>query len=75
MRAIPGSQRTVNAFLGYCFENARDIVASQWTQITAVAAALLAQDTLTYEETLEVIAPGAKEMQRRRKVNRVKLEP
>ena len=60
MRAIPGSQRTVNAFLHYCFESARDIVDSQWPQVTAVAAALLAQDTLTYEETLEVIMPGAK---------------
>jgi ATP-dependent Zn protease len=60
MRAIPGSQRTVNAFLHYCFESARDIVDSQWPQVTAVAAALLAQDTLTYEETLEVITPGAK---------------
>ena len=60
MRAIPGSQRTVNAFLHYCFENARDIINSQWPQVTAVAAALLAQQTLTYEETLEVIMPGAK---------------
>ena len=59
MRAIPGSQRTVHAFLHYCFESARDIVDSQWPQVTAVADALLAQDTLTYEETLEVITPGA----------------
>ncbi len=58
MRAIPGSQRTVNAFLHYCFESARDIVDSQWPQVTAVAAALLAQGTLTYEETLEAITLG-----------------
>jgi hypothetical protein len=60
MRAIPGSQRTVNAFLHYCFESARDIIDSQWPQVAAVAAALLAQNTLTYEEALEVIMPGAK---------------
>ena len=49
---------TVNAFLHYCFESARDIIDSQWPQVTAVAAALLAQETLTYEETVEVIVPG-----------------
>lgn len=53
------SMSSAEAYLNYCFLTSRDLVNSHWREIEAVAEALLDRESLSHEETLEVITPGA----------------
>ena len=50
----------MEAYLRYCWCMAEELVEGRWRDIEAVAAALQVRKTLNYEETLEVISPGAR---------------
>ncbi|MGA2716857.1 MAG: hypothetical protein ABSG41_27530 [Bryobacteraceae bacterium] len=54
-----GSEETTNAFLHYCFCWARDLVAVRWKEVEAVAKALLKTETLSFDDVIETITPGA----------------
>jgi hypothetical protein len=59
------SFETLDAFQQYTFASAEGIVARQWKSIQAVAAALLERETLTYNETIDVIMPGTTALRER----------
>jgi ATP-dependent Zn protease len=50
-----GSQKTVEAYLHYCWCRSSDAVNARWAQIQAVAAALLERKTLTLDEVREIV--------------------
>jgi hypothetical protein len=53
-----GSMKTADAYLNFCCLTSGDLVASHWSEIETVAAALLKRRTLNHEEMLEVIMQG-----------------
>ena len=56
------SPDTVDAYLKFCYERAKDLVNGQWPYIERLAQALLEKRTLDYEDALEVIMPGRREL-------------
>jgi hypothetical protein len=54
------SKETIEAYLKYCCQRAKDLVDCSWSEIERLAQALVEKRTLDYEEALEVIAPGSK---------------
>ncbi len=61
---VGGSQDTVEAFLHFCFLRSRDLVQVNWGNIQAVAAALLKQERLTFDDVVETIMPGTLALRR-----------
>jgi Peptidase family M41 len=57
-----GSAKTTSAYLNFCFHASGDLVNTFWREIRAVAKALLKRETLSYDDTLEVIMPGMKDL-------------
>ena len=52
-------EETMEAYLHYCFLASRDLVATNWAAIKAVAAALLERQTLSRRDVIEAIYPGS----------------
>ena len=59
-----GSRKITEAYLHYCSLSSGDLVTSNWEQIEPVAVELLKQGTLKYEQTLEIVFPGANALRR-----------
>ena len=59
-----GPRKTTEAYLHYCFLSSSDLVTSNWRRIEAVVAELLKLGTLNYEQTLELVFPGANALRR-----------
>jgi hypothetical protein len=54
------NEKTVEAYLHYCWCVAGDWVDCHWTMIEALAAALLKYETVPYRDLMEIILPKAK---------------
>lgn len=62
---LGGSAETVEAYLRYCWCRSNDLVIMRWREIVAVAAALVAHRTLSYDDVMEVVWPGSRALRER----------
>jgi hypothetical protein len=53
----PGKQ--LDAYLRYCWCVSENLVNFRWSEIEALAVALLERETLNYLDTIEIICPGS----------------